>query len=279
MENLIAIAADSEFVTPAWALLRSIERNWRPYDASLSYLVLDCGLDARDRERLADAGRGDVRFHSCAFEAHHASAIQQDSHLSLATFARFELFRLISELPARCILYIDSDALVLTDCRDIWETKGVFVARWRSDIFLPGEYRPGFEAALRDTDAADPFLEYLNRPGMRPFNAGVLLLRKDPIHREVYRRLHQDMVRYNSYFVNADQSALNLVALRLGIVNTLPYKYNVPQRELLRSAETSILHFVGKRKPWLPETLPGGDEEGELDRLRREIWSQYAPKA
>ncbi len=178
-------------------------------------------------------------------------------HLSQATYLRLGMGRMLPADVTR-VIYLDSDVLVVKDLLPLYETAldGKVVGAVR-DFMTPVA---GQHNALAYCLAETGIL-----PDHPMFNAGILLI--DVVayrEQEIEAKCLAFLDRWRDEIKSADQDALN--AVLSDNWKQLDYQWNVQmggwqafkqspvlgesERQQVREAVPSILHFSGSGKPW-----------------------------
>ena len=217
-------------------------------DYFLEIHVIDCGLGADIRERVASAIMPKLprtRIEFIELDADRLKGFPRPSsvsHVTEITYARLFLHELLPYVEQT--IYLDCDLLVMGDLGEIYLTPldGLPLAGVRDNVIpTVGHER---ESLMRDL------------PGLRPdapyYNSGVLLLNlaklRDLDASVLYRRAIGTLeARYG------DQSVLNGVFHEQW--KALPRRWN---RQIMLGREFSVFpdqpqaiwHFISKLKPW-----------------------------
>jgi lipopolysaccharide biosynthesis glycosyltransferase len=181
--------------------------------------------------------------------------VEGASYISSATYLRFQLGPSFVRCPH--LLYLDADVLVLGDvAAPFADLPDGFLAAVRDEF----NYTVGACPALPGVVERWPMLR-----GRPYFNAGMLWLPTAlmPTIRTAVARV---LARHRRHILFNDQDALNLWLLSTGRVRPVAGRLNrfelgrflengdwvrrVVRRDV-RSADVSVLHFVGPLKPWL----------------------------
>jgi lipopolysaccharide biosynthesis glycosyltransferase len=249
---VVACTADRAYAVPLAAMLHSalvgLRHGW-----AISAHVIDAGLSATDRERLADLAES----HGAVLHWHQpaettVAALPAWGRMTSTTYHRLLLPRLLPEEVTRAI-WLDCDLLVTADLVGLWETDlGGFHLRAVRDSVVPfvsSRYgiRRWRELGLsRD----DPY-----------FNAGVMLVDVDRWREDDIGTLVASYFRQVPDVMFWDQEGLNAVlSRRWGALDPRWNRMTVGGRRHSEDAHTEpwIVHFSGTLKPWrLPEPSTG----------------------
>lgn len=271
----VVVASDDIFSMPLTAAARSAVL--RSADPSMVRItVIDCGISARNRDRITRSLAVDgARVRIVPF-THHVpeSALQGGVIPSVATFAR--LFTADYVPDAERAVYLDSDAIALTDVAAL------------VDLLEPGMLVAGVvdgqgDGEVRNIERLVPLLP--STPGAidSPYiNAGVLVMDLAAWRREGITERFGELVATTPLRF-ADQDAINVVCA--GRVQTLPTGWNTQthllastNRSVLDSAEVGarIVHYTSRPKPW---HLHGdvGLAEPWFDAVDHTAWRGWRP--
>lgn len=197
---VIAVALDGRYVPWAATLLRSCLRS-NPESRLCFEIVHDGSLSDEDRSRLASlatTGLSSVRFHSIALD--HFAHLPTTPLFGRIVWLRFRLPELLSD-RAR-VLYLDSDTLVMSDLRSLWNTS--------LDPHALGAVANVVEPAAR-AHVRDLGIQY---PGGL-FNSGVLLMDLARMRSEhSSEALLETAAALGEKLIWPDQDALNVVYAR-----------------------------------------------------------------
>ncbi len=246
----IAFGIDAGFVRPCAVTMVSVLRNNDPCETV--FHVVGSGLGRGNAAFLSEVG-GSYGAKVCFYEVpddkmNTYEVWWEKKRLSKACFFRCLLASLLPETVTK-VLYLDSDVLVLSPLRDLWETDLAGVAL--------GGVPDSFAVNPAHCERLHYALSY------NYFNSGVLLLnleywREHGVERqcEEHYRKHRDRMFSN------DQDLLN--SLLHGRRKLLDMKWNVQEGAYRRPkdkpsgwlppyagmlARPAVLHYSG-RKPW-----------------------------
>ena len=250
-ENIIvACAADRAYAVPLAAMLHSALEGLRR-GGTITAHIIDAGLPAADRERLADLAqsRGAViHWHEPAETSF--AALPAWGRMTSTTYHRLLLPQLLPEEVTRAI-WLDCDLLVTTDLVRLWETDlGKFHLLAVRDSVVP---RVSSRYGIRrwrelGLSRDDPY-----------FNAGVMLVDVDRWRADDIGALAGDYFRQAPDVMFWDQEGLN--AVLSGRWGELDARWNrMASVRHIEGAHTApwVVHFSGTLKPWrLPEPSSG----------------------
>ena len=272
-ENVVlACAADGAYAMPLAAMLHSALTGLRP-GATISAHIVDAGLTATDRVRLADLGER----HGAAVHWHEPTetslaAFPAWGRMTSTTYHRLLLPQLLPKEVTRAI-WLDCDLLVTTDLVRLWETDlGGFHLLAVRDAVVPlvsSQYgiRRWRELGLSRTA---PY-----------FNAGVMLIDVDRWRQDDIGALAGDYLRQAPDVIFWDQEGLNAVLPgRWGALdprwNRMP---NADRRGGTGRAYAApwIVHFSGTLKPWLLPEPSSGARSLFYRHLDETPWAGWRP--
>lgn len=246
----VVVASDDIFAMPLTAAATSAVITAKD-PSSVHVTVIDCGISARNRQRIErsvrDAG-GHVRVLPFT---HHVpeSALQGGVIPSVATFARLFSADYVPADAERAV-YLDSDTIALTDLHEL------------VDLLDPGMLMGGIadgqgDGWVRNVERLQPLLPDTDAARQSPYvNAGVLVMNIAAWRSEGITQRFGDLVATTPLRF-ADQDAANVVCA--GRIQSLPGRWNV-QTHLIDSDERSalvsgseaagIVHYTRRPKPW-----------------------------
>ena len=247
-EIVVAVASDDAFLLGAITTMFSVVRSTP--DSSLTFVLLDCGLEARSRERLmsvVDTWGSSVTLRIERVSTRALGTLPLSELYSPATYARLFLPNLLPDVDR--VLYLDSDVLARRSATD---AACVSLGVDQVCAAAVDATCPTIEIGLVPGSWAD------QRSGSAPyFNAGVLVMDLESWRAEALsERLYDFLVHGGWENRFADQDALNailgprFVALPPGTNYQLsrePGTHKTKISGLARNA--SFLHFIGA-KPW-----------------------------
>jgi lipopolysaccharide biosynthesis glycosyltransferase len=258
----LVLGADDAYAVPLTVAALSAAVHTRE---PLTVHVLDGGLTGASRRWIGTSLRPvvQVQFHRPPAELLARLPLSRDpwaTHISRAMHLRLFAARL---LPERCerALYLDADVLVLGDLGPLWRTRmdGALAAAVR-DKFVPCI---GAAVGL----AGLPWLAGLGRAPY--FNSGMLLLDLRRWREEdVTDRLLRVLAEHGDRFSYPDQDALNAVLVgrwcRVGarwnaLIGRADRGAGWQRRWNPPSGGPSVVHFVGRTKPWLEPDIAYAD--------------------
>ena len=231
---------------PLATTLRSIveasRANW-----PLQFHVLVADFPEKQREKVYDSlPKASASIQWVEVDVDRFDGFPTLPWISKMSYARLLIPQALSNLIPR-VVYLDTDILVLDDLAALWGTDldGAVLGAVldRADALIKRK-EPGYEGV--------PCV-------MHYFNAGVLLVdlikwRKNCISEKAFKYLIQ-----NPRSPFSDQDALNVACD--GLWKRLDPKWNYHDHYGVRFADLnsgqrpSIIHFIGRRKPWNP-TIP-----------------------
>lgn len=218
-----------------------------PADRRLVAHVFDGGLEEIERERVRRSVGDRVRLEWHDPDRSRLSGLPLWGHVSAATYYRLLLEGSLPRHLSR-VVWLDCDLLVLDDLSAIFDASmdGALVLAARDPLVRT---------------VSSPFgLRAYRALGLTPetpyFNAGVMVIdlaawRQERVERRAFEYLHRHAA---DVFFN-DQEALNAVLAHRW--RTLPARWNWSTHPLhappggLENSAPAILHFTGRRKPWI----------------------------
>ncbi len=203
-------------------------------------------------------GSFDLNWHT-ADERYEKSREMELAHISVTTYLRFDFSPDFVQRPY--LVYLDSDLLVLDDISSPFESVGASQLGVVRDEFCP---TVGKSAAL--PGFVDHFPSFCGSPY---FNAGAFWL--DTSFMPTVRNAVVEILagRKRRYIYYNDQDAMNIWLLEQGLGRVMQLPGHLNRFEIARFLEqgawskgargpapkgprdASVVHFVGRSKPWL----------------------------
>lgn len=236
----IASAFDKNYITPFYVLLTSVFCN-NPNNKLIIHSIAT-GISQEEKNKIEEyvqKNRAEIYFYEVDEDYVRKNVvIPIGSYFTVATYYRLFLPLLVKDKTKK-LLYIDTDAVVLKDLNELFNTEmGGFVIAATPDSF------PGIRKDLGLT-SEDQY-----------FNAGVLLIDIDKWLKEnLQERLINFIVTNPEKIIFVDQDALNAVLIDQWLKIDKKYNYmwmdipyNVPKREIVK--DKVIIHYTTAHKPW-----------------------------
>lgn len=236
----IVTASDAAFLPGVVALAKSLARYGYPLELLYAGAIPSCGSE--------DGGSEDVRwaFRNCLVRIVDVSdSIPTNKSGGKASWARMLIPTLYPNEER--VLYLDSDIICIGDIEPL----------------LSADLQGQPTGACRDGAMTDLAVQTLGSvPRDEPaFNSGVLLMdlqawRKERVTEKTFELapILAGMGRIWSF----DQACLNVA--HFGGFHVLPRRFNftlLPRWDLPPAGEASLIHYVGRPKPWEDRTRPG----------------------
>ncbi len=240
----VAFGIDPVYAPHVATTIASVRRH--APGAVFQFFIFHDGVPAQERARV-QVSAPDALFVWVEITEEDVLALSGRDHISRATFYRLALPRL-TPANVRRIIYLDSDLVVARDLRRLWATdlEGAPIGA----VCDSGMAWRGFADAYGLDHARGPY-----------FNAGVLLIDLDRVRAEGVFNRALEFLQSNT-FLYMDQDALNLALW--GRWKPLDPVWNVQHTMLLGDAaegvsrdmlpngrRPAIIHYTGRRKPWL----------------------------
>lgn len=240
IDRAIATASDANYFIGLHAMLNSV----RAHEPELPVFIFDCGLTGWQLEYLKSKG----------FEIVVPKGLEgpEWEHITRATYARFSC----CDLPARKILYLDSDVIVVGFLDEIF----------KHDCPL-GACREDGMQVWTNFHGRDVLKHYDINPDNQSFNGGVLLLDVEYWGERFYKEYIDKLSKWKHEFKFVDQSCLNLIAYENGEFDFLPKKWNTFHYELEKYPDFRIIHYHMSTKPWHHNFQHGPAQE---------LWKTYS---
>jgi lipopolysaccharide biosynthesis glycosyltransferase len=188
---------------------------------------------------------GESHFIIHHLNRNHFDHFPEVNHLTLEAYYRLKMHDIFSNLNK--VIYIDVDTIVLKPIRDLW------------NINLEGHPI----GAVEITTGMSKLYDELGIHSSVHFNSGVMVCDLEKFRKLPLDQLYSEHIK-NFKIIAADQDVLNnifannvyIIPLKWNLTNSV-YRYNIQYRqysvEELRLAmiDPSVIHFNGKRKPWV----------------------------
>lgn len=242
---------DRNYVEHCGVMLTSLFVN----NAELKFRIhiINTGLSDIEKKRLAgyiEENYMDVFFYDVDFSSIKDFPITKKDHLSLAAYLRLFMPKLLP-VDLNKVLYLDCDLLVVDSIEELWNTDlennsiGVVEERGPFDIESPKVLKYPVEYSY--------------------FNSGVMLINlKKWRENALYERAMKFISANKELIMLHDQDVLNallykerkFISIRWNLMDFFLFaRPDVQERRLLdwklSIQHPAIIHFTGKRKPWL----------------------------
>lgn len=246
----IACAIDNEYIRFCTVFLTSLFENNR--NERITVHVLYENLDECVIQKIKTVGnkyKQIILFHKLPYGILKDFLIDSKSHITVSTYNRFFLPRILSENIHK-ILYLDCDIIVRKPLSDLW------------NINIENVAIGCVEDIWSTSTEHYKYLQY--DQSYSYFNAGVLLINLDYWRKHKIETLLLNYIKshFGKLMFN-DQDALNAILYNQKIL--IPFKWNMQEGFYRRIrtfksasieidnelADPAILHFTGRKKPWL----------------------------
>ncbi len=236
----IALGFDENYLVPIYALFTSIFLNNRTN--SIIFHVIVTGINETEKEKIKEYLRennAEIYFYTIdEEEVRERVYIPENTHFTIATYYRLFFPSLIPADTTK-LLYIDSDAIVIGNLRELFNTN---IGSAPIGAATDSGPSPGQHLGISEKE--------------KYFNAGVLLIDvKNWKEQKVTENALQFLADYPEKIKYVDQDALN--ATLIGKWFELDNKYNftwfdvslqIPKKELI--TDKVIIHYTTPNKPW-----------------------------
>ena len=246
----ILVTLDSNYMNPLKVMLKSMFIN-NP-DETFSIYVMHSTLETKEINALmefAESGGHSVKEIKITDDYFHDAPVLK--HYTKEMYYRLLAFKFLPKTLDR-ILYLDPDILIINEIRSLYDTD--------MDDYL-------FAAAYHDVAK----LKELNKIRLKAYemeayyNSGVLLMNLEKQRKEIREEDIYEFVEENKKrLVLPDQDILNgLYSKSIKDIPEVRYNYDARFYQYYKLStkgkidldyvinNTSIIHFCGKRKPWL----------------------------
>lgn len=215
--------------------------------------IINTGLSSVEKKRLVDyiqENHMEVFFYDVDFSKIKDFPITKKDHLSLAAYLRLFMPKLLPS-DINKVLYLDCDLLVVDSIKELWYTD-----LEKNSIGVVEERGP--------FDTESP--KILNYPvEYSYFNSGVMLISLNKWRENaLYERAMEFISANKELILLHDQDVLNallykerkFISIRWNLMDFFLFaRPDVQERRLsdwkLSIEYPAIIHFTGKRKPWL----------------------------
>jgi lipopolysaccharide biosynthesis glycosyltransferase len=264
----VATATDAAYVPFVAAMAGSLAAS-RAAGTAVRLTVLHSGVDAEDRQRVADAAPGiEIRWLALDAAWYGDLDLPVDPLVLGPQYFRCLVPYLYPD-PARRVVYLDADTIVLDDLAELWRTDLCGAPVGAVLDWLP-----------TCAEAIGPWARLGLDPHAPYFNSGMLLMdlpawRADEVGRRVLLRCLHDRadLMAQGRWQQHDQYGLNVVLHKRWrpLSSTWNYYSELPYRKV------HVVHFVGNGKPGSPKCRP--EYLAEFDRaMGRTAWSGWRPR-
>lgn len=242
---------DRNYVEHCGVMLTSLFVN--NADLKFRIHIINTGLSGIEKKRLTgyiEENHMDVSFYDVDFSSIKDFPITKKDHLSLAAYLRLFMPKLLP-VDLNKVLYLDCDLLVVDSIKELWNTDlennsiGVVEERGPFDIESPKVLKYPVEYSY--------------------FNSGVMLVNlKKWRENALYERAMKFISANKELIMLHDQDVLNallykerkFISIRWNLMDFFLFaRPDVQERRLLdwklAIQRPAIIHFTGKRKPWL----------------------------
>jgi lipopolysaccharide biosynthesis glycosyltransferase len=222
----LVFTIEVKYVQHLAVAIASIVKNCK--SSEIAFHIIASGLSDKLKAKFKGIGRH--HFHEIYFydvpQTIFQYALKIDGHATAANYYRLFLTEILPKSIDK-VLYLDADLLVLDDLNDLWNVS-------IEDFAIAAVHHPNPE---RSSVLKIPVSEY--------FNSGVMLINLDYWRKHNLVNQFSLFMRDHSHLIQFwDQDVLNSILNRK--VLFLQKKWNTNSLD----ESTSILHFMGKHKPW-----------------------------
>ncbi len=249
----IFVTLDRNYLQPLKVMLYSLFHN-NPDEHFDIYAIID-EIDNQCWDRLhAYCEKFGSTLHPVDVEDAYFADAPMTRYYPRAMYYRLLAAQLLPEELDR-ILYLDPDILVINEIRPLYEID------FEDNLYAAAMHRGviGFSGSLNK-------LRLPNYDAEEYFNSGVLMMNLTALRAETSPKEIFDFVeKYRSTLILPDQDILNaLYGPRILPLDEVLWNYDVRKFEAYRiasmgestmdwtMANTALLHFCGKNKPWAP---------------------------
>lgn len=234
----VCLACDRNYLQPLAVTMASILKNKVPSDFIRFYILENTFSDA-DRHMLSQLksiAEFDVIYKNVKDKALDLFPLKKNDKVTIETYFRLLIPNLIPE--ENLIIYLDCDIIVQSSLSQFYEM----------------DLRENYVLGVRDIDSR----RHAKRLNTRRYiNAGVLLMNSQAMRENKVLEKFVDYVAHNRPRIEMhDQDVI--VAVLQDHFRYIPDTWNgqiarLPfQEKFSRLHQANILHYVGHRKPWLP---------------------------
>lgn len=238
----VCLASNRNYLKPLTSTMASILFNKLESD-EIRFYILENDFHKEDYaliEQLKSIAPFEVRYLNVKDKVLQFVNITEKDHISIESYFRLFIPELIPEEDK--IIYLDCDIIVQNSLSELY------------NIPLITNGIKHYVAGVRDLDARRNILRLKTK---RYINAGVLLIDSLSMREDkIFHRL-VDVLRNETHRLEMHDQ--DVVAIVLGdTMKYIPDKWNgqiarLPVKEAVsRLHQANILHYVGHKKPWLP---------------------------
>ena len=248
----IVCCLDDHFVEYCGMMLDSLFVH-NPNEKFRVHIIFNSTVCVKTKERLSALGKKfsfDFCFYTLNNDLIKSFPTNEKDHISLSAYIRLFMADLLPDGVDK-VLYLDGDMMIVDSVRDLWNTE-------IDDVMVAAvEERYPF-----DTNSPDR-LHYPREYSY--FNSGVMLINlKKWKEADITRRFLDYIQKYPERIRLHDQDVLNallfdkkkFISIRWNLMDFFLYKRPEVQERRIKDWEEAIhhpaiIHFTGKRKPWL----------------------------
>jgi len=263
MKIPIIFAINNDYVKQLATAIVSILKN---SNTEYEFNIMMTNVSTKNKEIISRLGKNvnfiDMNEVAVNFDLDQYMARRRGyEYISVETFFRFFIPELFPQYDK--VLYLDADILVLDDLSKFYvedisnDYAGVIQDMWIEEHLERGAQV--FEGVTFD----EYFEKTLNKTTNKYFNAGILLLNLEKIRQDSIVEKLWRFTQENCPLHFQDQDALN--AVLEGGVKYVDFKWNTlkdieylgevlknkEHRNLCKTVQPGIVHYVGANKPWL----------------------------
>ena len=270
---VLVCGADNNYAMPMAVTLYSAIKNYRGRD-QVEIFVLDNGISTSNKrkiDRILSPYRVELHWIITSVEVLRGYPVR--GPCTISTYLRLLAPNLLPPQVGKAI-YLDCDTLVEADLNELWQEE-IF-----DNYFLAVPNTVNGENKLIGDTHLSSCPEIVFRKEDEYFNSGILVmnitqLRKDMVTSKSIAFLQ----RWTSLVRHADQDALN--AISIGKWKKIKSKWNFFVKETrwaeFCSEPSGILHFTGRKKPWIPRFVTTDSELARFHNryhiyLKRSEW-------
>jgi lipopolysaccharide biosynthesis glycosyltransferase len=242
---VLVCAADDNYAMPMAVMLYSALRNYRG-ELPVHIYILDGGILERHEQKIRRVlAPFRVTLHWFKPDLESVRDFPLKKYLTATTYLRLFISDFLPDTVEK-VIYLDCDLLV---CRDLAEL-------WAVDV---GDNYVLAARNIRATHIAQtslkncPYLQFSQADEY--FNAGILVMNMPTIRKDhVLEKAIAFGRDWPLAVTAADQDPLNAVCIgRWGKIDQQTWNSRVNLEEFFHFRPDWVLHFGGRKKPWLPQ--------------------------
>lgn len=261
----VLMATDENYISQTRIAIWSA-RKYTDSSATIAFTVLcdeNSGLASRQWIESLENELENITVQCINVDKTKVAGAEGKAHITQATFYKMLASSVLPDAD-QC-LFIDSDLVVMTDLRKLYETdiEDVYAAGVREMVLIR---HPNWACELRKRSNLPDMSDYIN--------TGVILWNLKNMRRDhIEEKLLENITVHNEWL---EQDIIHRICHERIKIIDYHYNYNpmfseeIYQRYypvLDENMQGAIIHFIGNRKPWKNDKIPFADVWWESARL------------